>query len=462
MHSMSPRTLLRDQADGLRHLARWLLLAVPLGMVVGSSVALFLVLLDVATRLRLEHPWLLWGLPVAGAAVGWLYATCGRAVEAGNDLIVEEIHETGGGVPLRMAPLVLVGTVITHLCGGSAGREGTAVQMGGSLAGALARHVPLVRRDEVPLLLTAGIAAGFGGVFGTPVAGAIFALEVLVIGRMGYGAIVPCLVAAVVSDQTCLAWGVTHVHYHVASLMPPGMAPHPPPCDWRLVGYAAVGGVVFGLASVLFCEAIHGARWAFGRLVAAPILRPVAGGAIVIALTVLLGTRDYLGLGVEAAAPGGVTIARAFEPGGAQAWSWWWKTVFTAVTLGSGFKGGEVTPLFFVGATLGNTLATLGGAPVDLMASLGFVAVFAGATHTPIACTVMAVELFGGENLLYHAVACVVAYLCSGRSGIYAAQRGTGAKTGPAPRRASGHGVGEAADRRFLGRVGSSPARPGQ
>lgn len=427
---MTPVTLLRDQVAALRHLLRWLVVAVPLGVVVGSAVALFLVLLEAATRLRLEHPWLLWSLPAVGAAIGWLYATSGRAVDAGSDLIVEEIHEPGGGVPLRMAPVVLVGTVLTHLCGGSAGREGTAVQMGGSLAGALARHVPLVRRDEVPTLLTAGIAAGFGGVFGTPVAGAIFALEVLVIGRMGYGAIVPCLVAALVADQTCLAWGIAHTHYHVASLMPPGAAPHPTPCDWRLVGHAAVGGVVFGLASVLFAESIDGVRRAFRRLVPVPILRPVAGGMIVIALVALLGTRDYLGLGVEAAAPGGVTISSAFEPGGAHAWSWWWKTVFTAVTLGSGFKGGEVTPLFFVGATLGNTLATLGGAPVDLMAALGFVAVFAGATHTPIACTVMAVELFGGENVLYHAIACVAAYLCSGRSGIYTAQRSDGPKTG--------------------------------
>lgn len=439
--------LLRDQADGLRHLARWLLVAALLGVVVGSAVALFLFLLDAATRLRLAHPWLLWGLPVAGAVVGWLSVTYGRTVDAGNDLVIDEIHEPGGGVPLRMAPLVLVGTVVTHLCGGSAGREGTAVQMGGSLAGALARHVPLVRRDEVPTLLTAGIAAGFGGVFGTPVAGAIFALEVLVIGRMGYAAIVPCLVAAVMGDQTCLAWGVAHVHYHVASLVPPGVAPHPPPCDWRLVGHAAVGGVVFGLASALFSEMIHGCRWVFRCLVPAPILRPAVGGAIVIALTLLLGTRDYLGLGVAAAAPDGVTISSAFEPGGAPAWSWWWKTVFTAVTLGSGFKGGEVTPLFFVGATLGNTLATLGGAPVDLMAALGFVAVFAGATHTPLACIVMAVELFGGEHLLYHAVACVAAYLCSGRSGIYAAQRSGGPKTGPgivlpagaAPRRHRGN-----------------------
>lgn len=428
---MTYRRLLLDQVAVGCSVVRWLFLAVPLGVVVGSAVAVFLVLLDGATRLRVEHPWLLWGLPAAGAAIGWLYARYGSAVEAGNNLVVDEIHEPGGGVPLRMAPLVLVGTVVTHLCGGSAGREGTAVQMGGSLAGGLARLLPGLTRDDVPTLLTAGIAAGFGGVFGTPVAGAIFAMEVLVIGRMGYRALVPCLVAAIVSDQTCVAWGVTHTHYHVASLPLPD-ASHPAPCDWWLLGHAALGGVVFGLAGALFAAMVHGAQSTLRRLVPSPIVRPVVGGLLVIALVHLLGTRDYLGLGVTAAVPGGVTIGSAFEPGGAHVWSWWWKTVFTAVTLGSGFKGGEVTPLFFVGATLGNTLAALTGVPVDVMAALGFVAVFAGATNTPIACTVMAVELFGGGTVLYHAVACVLAYLCSGHSGIYGSQRRDGPKIGHA------------------------------
>ena len=427
------RTFLAHEAGAARYVLTWSLLAVPLGAVVGSAVAFFMTALDAATRLRLDEPLLVWGLPVAGAAIGWMYASFGKDAEAGSNLVVDEIHEPGGGVPLRMAPLVLVGTVVTHLCGGSAGREGTAVQMGGSLAGGVARLVPGLRHTDVPTLLMAGMAAGFGGVFGTPVAGAIFALEVLVVGRMRSGAILPCLMASIVSDQTCLAWGVVHTHYEVRSLVPQAAATHHAVCDGWLLGHAVAGGVLFGLVGALFVGMGHAVHHWFGRMVSSPILRPALGGCLVIALVQLLGTRDFLGLGAIAAGPGGVTISSAFEPGGAHPWSWWWKIVFTAVTLGSGFKGGEVTPLFFVGATLGNTLATLTGAPVDFMAALGFVAVFAGATNTPIACTVMAVELFGGAMLPYHAAACALAYLFSGHSGIYASQRSKGPKIGQRP-----------------------------
>jgi H+/Cl- antiporter ClcA len=198
------------------------------------------------------------------------------------------------------------------------------------------------------------------------------------------------------------------------------------------MGKIALASVAFGLASVLFAELTHGLSLLFKRLIRWPALRPAVGGVIVIALVHLLGTRDYLGLGVasDPHTPGGVSILSCFEPGGADALSWWWKMLFTAVTIGSGFKGGEVTPLFFVGAALGNVLGRLLGAPVDLFAALGFVAVFAGATNTPLACTIMAVELFGHQTgllgsgfVVYAATACFIAYLLSGHSGIYLSQR---------------------------------------
>jgi len=402
---------------------RWVAIALPLGVVVGSAVALFLWSLDRVTQARFDHPWLLWLLPVAGAAIGWMYLTVGSTADGGNNLVVDAIHDEGGGVPLRMAPLVLIGTLATHLCGGSAGREGTAVQMGAGLAGGLIRWLPGLDRRDAPTILMAGIAAGFGGVFGTPIAGTIFALEVLAIGRMRYGGILPCLVAAIAADRTCLAWGIGHTHYEVASLVSSPAAAHPAPFAWPLLGWAVVGGILFGLASMLFSELTHAVHAVFRRLVGRPLLRPVVGGCLVIALVWLLGTRDYLGLGVTNPDPDAVSITTAFQAGGARPWSWLWKIIFTAVTLGAGFKGGEVTPLFFIGATLGNTLAVLGNAPVDFLAALGFVAVFAGATNTPIACTVMAVELFGGGIVVHAAVACVLAYLCSGHTGIYLAQR---------------------------------------
>lgn len=420
----------RESLSLVIYASKWTLLSVVLGMLVGSACALFLWSLDWVTSFQFSHPMMLWLLPVAGAGIAWMYGTFGRNVERGNNLIVEEIHAPGGGVPLRMAPLVLIGTLVTHLFGGSAGREGTAVQMGGSLASGLARMIPRLSRDDVRTLLMAGVSSGFAGVFGTPVAGTVFAMEVLTIGRMNYAAILPCLIAAVISDQVCLAWGIGHTHYHVASRLPTESASHLASFDLQLVLVTAAAGAAFGLTSRGFAKLTHTISGLLQRWVARPILRPVFGGLAVIALVQIAGTRDFLGLGVTSSDVSAVTIVTCFQAGGADTWSWLWKLILTAVTLGSGFKGGEVTPLFFIGAALGHTLAVLCGAPVDLFAALGFVSVFAGATNTPLACIVMSVELFGGEYLLYFALSCVMAYLFSGHSGIYSAQKTAVAKPG--------------------------------
>ncbi|HZZ72378.1 MAG TPA: voltage-gated chloride channel family protein [Pirellulales bacterium] len=419
---MPDRWSLRDHVSLSLYVLKWVLLGGILGLIVGSACALFLWLLEEVTEIRWAHPALLFGLPVAGLCIGLLYHLWGRSVEAGNNLIMDEIHEPGGGVPARMAPFVLLGTIVTHLFGGSAGREGTAIQMGGSIASVLGRAYRRLAPHDIRTLLMAGVAAGFGGVFGTPLTGAVFALEVLAIGRLSYEALVPCLIASVVSDWACQAWGIHHTEYHVASLRALQTA-QIANLDWLLVAKVAVAALAFGLTSMLFAEATHGLSRVWKRLIARPYLRPIAGGLCVIGLTYALGTRDYLGLGISSPDPQAVTIVSCFAAGGAHAWSWLAKLIFTAVTLSSGFKGGEVTPLFFVGAALGNTLAGLLGAPVDLFAALGFVAVFSGATNTPLACTLMGVELFGPQHVVYVAVACFLAYLMSGHRGIYTAQR---------------------------------------
>ncbi|HEX3356368.1 MAG TPA: voltage-gated chloride channel family protein [Tepidisphaeraceae bacterium] len=421
----------REHVALAAYFLKWVLIASPVGAIIGAAVALFLWSLDLATRTRWNHPWLLFLLPLAGIAIGLMYHFLGRSVEAGNNLIVDQIHKPGGGVPSRMAPLVLIGTVITHLFGGSAGREGTAIQMGGSIASTVARAFKLPARDTRTLLMV-GIAAGFGAVFGTPLTGAIFAIEVLAIGRMNYESLLPCLIASIVGDWTTTLCGINHTHYHVPLFANPALADSIPRIDWLLLGKVALASIAFGLTSVLFAELTHGLSWLFKKILPWSIARPAVGGLIVIAMVYLLGTRDYLGLGVstDPHTPAGVSILSCFNPGGATPFSWWWKILFTAVTLGSGFKGGEVTPLFFIGAALGNTLAWLMHAPIDLFAALGFVAVFAGATNTPLACTVMAVELFGRQPgllssgfVIYAAVACFVSYLLSGHSGIYLSQR---------------------------------------
>lgn len=404
---------------GFGPLFRGILLALPVAVLAGSASALFLQALDWVTAMQWAHPRLLWGLPVGGLLVGLLYHFWGRGSDKGNNLILEEIHAPGGGVPARMAPLVLLGTLVTHLFGGSAGREGTAVQMGGSLASLLSRWFrlgPAARR----MMLMCGVSAGFGSVFGTPLAGAVFAMEVLVVGRVQYEALVPVLVASIVGDATCTAWGVHHTIYHldVASGAGSHAAFHA-----GLLLKVAGAAICFGLASRLFSELTHGVQRCFAKVLPFAPHRPVVGGLLVIGLVFLTGTRDYLGLGVHAPPGGAVSIMSSFEADGASSWSWLGKLIFTSVTLGSGFKGGEVTPLFYVGATLGNALGALLQEPVGLFAALGFIAVFAGAANTPLACTLMGIELFGAHYAVYFAVACFVAFMASGHSGIYLSQR---------------------------------------
>lgn len=405
-----------------KHLLRWTLLSIPVAFIAGSLVALFLWLLDRVTELRWHNGWLLYLLPAAGVLIYFIYKYAGKKADAGNNLIMDEIHEPGGGVPARMAPLVLATTIITHLFGGSAGREGTAVQIGGSMAALIGRRLRLNKQDT-RILLQCGIAGGFGAVFGTPVTGAVFALEVLAIGRLSYNALMPCFITSVLADLTCSAYGIHHTAYHVSVAQTINSTFSFLHFDVLLLAKVILAGVGFGLAGYLFAEMSHTIKNYSNRFIKVKWLIPAIGGGIIIALTFALQTRDYLGLGVTTADGNGVSIVSCFKEGGAGPLSWFWKMLFTAVTLGMGFKGGEVTPLFFMGAALGNTIALFTGAPVELMAALGFIAVFAGATNTPIACTIMGVELFSGHYILYYAIACFTAYYFSGHSGIYLSQR---------------------------------------
>lgn len=394
-----------EQVRIARYLVKWIALGTSVGILGGSASALFLVSLDLATAERLAQPWLLYLLPLGGCFIALFYQYFGKGCEGGNNLVLEEIHKPTAGVSGRLAPVILLATIITHLFGGSAGREGTAVQMGGGLAGLLARRLGLDQL-HTRILLMAGISAGFGSVFGTPLAGMVFGMEVLAVGRIRFEGLVPCLVASVVGDWTCTLWGVHHTHYAVHGV---------PNADGLLLLKILFAAFCFGMVSLLFAEVTAGFHWLFARLVPWGLGRPVLGGLMIIGLTEALGTRDYLGLGVP-------MIVQSFLPEGVPTWAFAWKLLFTAVTLSSGFKGGEVTPLFFIGAALGCTLGTVLGVPPPFMAALGFVAVFAGAANTPLACTLMGMELFGTSYGVFLAIACCFSYIWSGHRGIYLSQ----------------------------------------
>jgi H+/Cl- antiporter ClcA len=394
-----------EQWELLPYMGKWLLIAAASAVLSGTASAFFLIALEWATASREGHPWLIGLLPLAGFAVGWAYERMGKPVEAGNNLIIDEIHSPGKVIPRRMVPLVFVGTVVSHLFGASVGREGTAVQMGGALADQLT-HVFRLRREDRRILLMVGMSGGFAAVFGTPLAGALFGLEVLAIGRLRYDALFPCVIAAIIADRVCLAWGVHHAVYVVDRVAP---------LDLPSVLGVIVAGILFGLAGLLFSTVTHQAgAWMKRRIGYAPF-RPLVGGAAIALSVALLHTYRYIGLGIP-------VIVDAFHQPLAP-WDFAGKFAYTVASLASGFKGGEVTPLFYIGATLGNALAPLLHLPVGMLAGLGFVAVFAGAANVPLATTVMAIELFGPAIAPFAAIACVASYMFSGHTGIYHAQR---------------------------------------
>lgn len=414
-----------------------------LSVLTGSLVAFFLWSLDLVTRLHWANPWLLVALPIAGLLTYLMYHFVSEESDGGNRLIWDRIRNPSDTpqVPIALAPLVLLGTLLTHLFGGSAGREGTAVQMGGSIAGWLFRFIR--REDEWRrTLILCGISAGFGAVFGTPIAGAVIAIEVLWLGRSGLFRFVPCVIAGCVAHYVTLWWGIEH-----STFLLPTLAERSAETSVATITSAtsvstvfplmniasgakiAVAAVAFGLISMLFSETTHSVNRLLRRFISHAWLRPVVGGCLFIVFAWLLGTRDYSGIGVDPNPNQArtVSIMSSFESNGADTLSWFWKLLATSITVGSGFKGGEVTPLFFVGATAGNTLGHWLSFPVDLMASIGFVAVFAGATKTPIACSIMAIELFMPFNpslvssgfVVYIVLGCFIARITSGQSSIY-------------------------------------------
>jgi len=386
------------------YLVKWICISLGISLAIGSASAGFLYSLQWVTDYRELHPYLIGFLPLAGLAIGLLYHYYGKDVEAGNNLIIDQIHKPSQHIPLRMGIWVYLGTLVTHLFGGSAGREGTALQMASSIAVQITAPLKLKAIDR-KILLIAAVAGGFGSVFGTPIAGAFFAMEFFRVGKINYLALFPAILTAVFADLIVKCWHVPHTHYHIDVI---------PSLSFLSIFYVILAGICFGICARFFSQGVFKLGQVFKANISYPPFRPLIGGIVVALIVFCMGTTKYIGLGIP-------TIVASFEQQ-LPAYDFLIKALLTILTIAAGFKGGEVTPLFFIGATLGNALGLIIPLPMGLLAGMGFVSVFAGASNTPIACCLMAMELFGVECGIFIGISCVVAYFMSGQHSIYRQQ----------------------------------------
>lgn len=388
-----------------RKVFRRILMGLLSGIVAGFAAFLFLVSLQLITQIRQHNPTLIWLLPLGGLWIGWIYHRFGREAAAGSNLILDEIHDPRKIVPFSMAPLIWAGTLVTHLFGGSAGREGTVVQLGASLSDQWTRFIKTTA-EERKALLAAGAGAGFGAAIGAPWAGMIFGMEVLQVGRLRLFASLECFVASF------LAYGLTVFLNAPHSKFP---AVEIPSFSVSLLVVVLISGVLFGGTARVFVQMAHLIEHFGSRCVKHPVWRPFVGGVLILALYHAEGSFRYAGLGIEWIQDSFQHSVSFREPA--------LKAFFTAMTVGSGFKGGEFVPLVFVGATLGSALAAVFSISVSFLAALGFAAVFAGASNTPLACSLMAMELFGASIAPYALLICFCSYYFSGHKGIYKSQK---------------------------------------
>lgn len=383
-----------------RVLIKWIAVGTLVGVVGGVIGSLFHLGVHYATLLRQENPWILYLLPVGGVLIAGIYKLC-RLEGKGTNAVIESVH-FGKDVPILLVPAIFVCTVITHLCGGSAGREGAALQIGGGIGYQMGRAMFLGEK-ELPLATLCGMAGVFAALFGTPLAATVFALEVISVGVLYYAGLVPCITASMMGYLVSRVMGVEPTRFAVAV---------PEMNAWTMV-LVAVLAILCAVVSILFCEGLHWAEHFAGKLLKNTFLRAAAGGMILIGLTFLFGT-DYNGAGMDIV---GLAMTGQAKPG-----AWLLKLVFTAITIGCGFKGGEVVPSFFIGATFGCMAAGFLSLPLGFGAAIGLIAVFCGAVNCPIASVTLSVELFGAEGILYFAMACAISYLVSGYRGLYSSQ----------------------------------------
>lgn len=394
------RTILNDLYEFLR----WAFIAAISGVIIGAVGVAFVKGLHVVNDFRTEHPMIIWGLPVAGILIVTIYKICNYENDGGTNLIISTIHAKTE-IPFRMAPLIFISTLLTHLFGGSAGREGAALQLGGSIGNQLARWFKLDEKDA-RMMVMSGMSAAFAAIFGTPMAAVIFAMEVNSVGIMYYSAFVPCVIAALVASSFANSFGVHAEYFGEVETIAFQLIP--------AIKFAFLG-ICCAVISVIFCIILHRAGHWYKRHFENAYVRIIIAGLFIICLTYILGTNAYSGAGVN-------LIEEAFA-GHAPRTAFIWKMVFTALTLGAGFKGGEIVPSFAIGATFGCLFASIIGLPPSLCAAIGMISLFCGVTNSPIASMIIGFELFGFDIMKYLLISVSISYMLSGYYSLYHEQK---------------------------------------
>ena len=384
---------------------KWMVIAVLLGGVCGVVGSLFHISVDYVTELRTEHDFLIWFLPFGGLVIVLLYKIAHATKGVDTNRVIEAADTDGKKVPIIMAPLIFVSTCITHLFGGSAGREGAALQIGGSIGYNFA-HLLRLDQKETRIMIMTGMSGLFAAVFGTPVTAAFFAIEVASVGVMHYAGLVPCIVSAFSASYVARLFGLSPVKFDTVVI---------PDASASVMLRSLVLALLCAFVSILFCVALEKGEHLYKKLFKNAYARIFVGGCVIVAITMLLGTREYNGAGMDV-----ITAALAGE---AKWEAFALKLLLTVLTVSAGFKGGEIVPTFFIGSTFGCVMGGLLGLDPTFGAAIGFVALFCGVVNCPVASVMLAIEVFGGEGILIFAAVVCVSYMMSGYTGLYRSQR---------------------------------------